>query len=81
MFLADVRERLSLVSLTSGEYARVIINSAAVGIRGGGIYDALLAHCALKVNAKALYTWNEKHFVRLGAEVSATVQRPQSTIR
>ena len=76
LFLADVRATLALVSLTSPEYSKAIAKAAALGISGGGIYDALLAQCALKVNASALYTWNEKHFTRQGAEVSAIVRRP-----
>ena len=76
LFLADVRAALALVSLTSAEYSKAIAKAAALGISGGGIFDALLSQCALKVNASALYTWNEKHFTRQGAEVSAIVRRP-----
>ena len=28
---------------------------------GGGIYDAMLAHCALKAEAETIYTWNDRH--------------------
>ncbi len=30
--------------------------SAAMGIVGGGIYDAMLAHCAVKADAEAIYS-------------------------
>jgi hypothetical protein len=29
---------------------------------GGGIYDAMLAHCAIKAKADAIYTWNARHY-------------------
>ena len=32
---------------------------------GGAIYEAILAHCALKAKAKVIYTWNTKDFLRL----------------
>jgi len=76
LFLADIRDRLSLVSLSSAEYSKALIRAAALGTIGGGIYDALLAQRASKVKASALYTWNEKHFLRQGPEVSAIVRRP-----
>jgi len=58
------------------DYAKAIEEAAALGIAGGGIYDALLAHCALKVKAETIYTWNEKHFKRLGEETSKRVKTP-----
>lgn len=76
LFLADVRDRLALVSLSSAEYSKALNRAAALGTIGGGMYDALIAQCASKVAAKALYTWNEKHFKRQGPEVSAIVRRP-----
>ena len=51
LFLSDVRERLTVVSLDENDYVSVIERSAADGVAGGGIYDALLARCALKATA------------------------------
>src|SRR5271154_577803 len=48
LFISNVRERLSIVALSGDEYARALEASAALGIVGGGIYDALLAQCAIK---------------------------------
>lgn len=76
LFLGDVRERLTLISLTGDEYARAINQAASLGIVGGGVYDALLGHCALKAKAEAIYTWNLKHFERLGAEIGRRVKTP-----
>ena len=49
---------------------------AALGVTGGGIYDALLGHCALKAKAEIIYTWNVKHFKRLGPEIAGRVTTP-----
>jgi predicted nucleic acid-binding protein len=76
LFLGDVRERLTIVSLDDQEYFRKLEASSAVGIVGGAIYDVLLAHCALKAKVQAIYTWNAKDFTRLGAEIAGRVKAP-----
>ncbi len=76
LFLNDVRERLTVVSLDEEEYLQALKNAAANGIQGGAIYDVLLARCALKVKAEAIYTWNLKDFNRLGADVASRVRTP-----
>ena len=76
LFLADVRERLTIITLTDTDYEDVITNAARTGLVGGGIYDALLARCVVNAKVKALYTWNAKHFTRLGANVAELVRRP-----
>ena len=76
LFLSDVRERLTIISLTETDYADVIAKAAKDALIGGGIYDALLSRCASNAKAAAIYTWNVKHFVRLGPEIAALVKRP-----
>jgi predicted nucleic acid-binding protein len=76
LFLANVRERLSIVSLTDQEYVEALEASASVGIVGGAIYDAILGHCALKAQARTLYTWNVKDFSRLGPTIASRVKTP-----
>ena len=78
LFLGDVRERLTIVSLDDQEYFKALHASAEMGIAGGAIYDALLAHCALKVRARTIYTWNTKDFMRLGSEIAGRVQVPSA---
>ena len=77
LFLGNVRERLTLVTLNEKEYFKAVEASAAVGIAGGGIYDLLLGHCALKVNAESIYTWNLKDFKRLGPAIAGRVKTPR----
>src|SRR5260370_29863526 len=42
LFIEDILERLTVVALTSNEYADVLRSFAALGVVGGTIYDALL---------------------------------------
>jgi predicted nucleic acid-binding protein len=76
LFIGSIRERLTIVALNGEEYADALQASAALGIVGGGIYDALLAHCALKAKAEAIYTWNARHYVLCGSEVVTRLRTP-----
>jgi predicted nucleic acid-binding protein len=76
LFIADVTDRLTVISLNDQEYSVALAASAALGLAGGAIYDALLGHCALKAQARAIYTWNTKDFTRLGKEIADRVQNP-----
>ena len=76
LFIGNLRERLSLVALNSEEYADALRASAAWGIIGGAIYDAMLAHCALKSKAQAIYTWNTRHYALCGPEVVGRLRTP-----
>jgi len=70
LFVGSVRERLALISLDGDEYANALLTSAELGIVGGSIYDAMLAHCALKANAATIYSWNTRHYNLCGREVT-----------
>jgi predicted nucleic acid-binding protein len=76
LFIGNIRERLTLMTLDEQEYSQMLETTAAAGLSGGAIYDAILGHCALKANAKTIYTWNAKDFVRLPQAISARVKRP-----
>lgn len=76
LFLADVRDRLTLIALTPEEYFETLEINSRVGVTGGGVYDALLAQCALKAKADVIYTWNIKHFKRLMPAVASRVTTP-----
>jgi len=51
LFIGSIRERLSIIALNGDESADALQASAALGTVGGGIYDALLARCAIKARA------------------------------
>ena len=77
LFLEDVRERLAIVALSGDDYFSAVKEAAASGVVGGTIYDALLAHCALKAGAEIIYTWNQKHFQQFSAEIAKRLRNPQ----
>lgn len=76
LFVGSLRERLTIVALDGDEVARSLAESAALGIVGGAIYDALLASCALKGGAEAIYTWNTRHYAHCGPEVMRRLRTP-----
>jgi predicted nucleic acid-binding protein len=76
LFVGSLRERLTIVALDGDEVARSLSESATLGIVGGAIYDALLASCALKASAEAIYTWNTRHYAQCGPEVIRRLRTP-----
>ena len=76
LFIGSIRERLSIVALNADEYADALEASAALGVVGGGIYDAMLAHCALKAKAETIYTWNLRHYALCGPDVVGRLRKP-----
>jgi predicted nucleic acid-binding protein len=76
LFIGNVRERLAIVALNGDEYASALESAAGLGIVGGAVYDALLASCAVKAQAKAIYTWNVRHYAQCGRQVTALLRTP-----
>ena len=76
LFAASIREQLSFVALSGDEYADALQASPALGIVGGEIYDAMLAHCAIKAKAETIYTWNGRHYAQCGPKVTQRLQTP-----
>jgi len=76
LFLESIKGRCSIIVLDAEDYASAIETAAAMGIVGGTIYDALLAHCALKADAETILTWNIEDFRRLGPEVAKRIRTP-----
>jgi len=79
LFIQEIRERLSVIALTSDEHFAALQSAAALGIVGGTVYDVLLAHCAVKANAATLLTWNVKHFGQFDRSPIKRVQTPPDT--
>jgi predicted nucleic acid-binding protein len=77
--VGQIRERLTLVSLSDAEYLSAL-ESASPAIIGGAFYDWLIATCAIKAGATTLITWNVKHFSRFGPEVAELVRTPLEVI-
>jgi predicted nucleic acid-binding protein len=76
LFISNIRERLTVVALTADEYCDMLQTFTALGVVGGTIYDALLAACAQKAKAQALFTWNTRQYGQFGPEVLRTLKTP-----
>jgi predicted nucleic acid-binding protein len=76
LFIGNIRDRFALVGLDEQEYFQMLEASAAAGLTGGAIYDAILGYCALKADAETIYTWNTKDFLRLSVAIAARVKTP-----
>jgi predicted nucleic acid-binding protein len=60
--------RGAVIALDDAAY-RALLRQAVTGdIRGGQIYDAVIAACARAANASTLLTFNERHFRRFGGQ-------------
>jgi predicted nucleic acid-binding protein len=76
LFVQEVRDRFTIVTLTEDEYFETIERTAARGLTSGRIYDALLLKCAAKVKAETIYTWNLKHFRAIAPQQADRIQAP-----
>jgi predicted nucleic acid-binding protein len=55
-------DNAALVTLDGPAHAAVLAQLAGAGIGGGRTYDGLIAACAEASRAKALLTFNRRHF-------------------
>ncbi len=76
LFIENILERLAVVSLTGEEYTAALRSFSSMGIIGGTIYDALIANCALKTEADAIYTWNIRQWQQLGPAIAGRIRTP-----
>lgn len=56
-----------VVGLDAEGYCSLLKRAAGKGISGGRTYDAIIAECAVRVQAATLLTFNAKHFQGLDA--------------
>jgi len=64
------------IDIEAAQRADALQASAAPGIVGGGIYDAVLAHCAMKAKVESIYTWNARHYTLCGPNVVGLLRTP-----
>lgn len=74
--LEDASNWITFVALTEKDYWAAINRMAKLGLVGGGIYDALHAVAALRLDLDMMLTFNDKHFTRLGEDVARIVKVP-----
>jgi len=76
LFVQEVRDRFTVVTLDEDEYFGTLEQAAEHGFSGGRIYDALLLRCAAKVKAEVIYTWNLKHFKLIDPKQAGKIRTP-----
>lgn len=76
LFIQEMRQRLTPISLDPSEYFDTIQKSADGGLTSGRIYDALLLSCAAKAKAQVIYTWNLKHFHSIAPHLAPLIKTP-----
>jgi predicted nucleic acid-binding protein len=76
LFLEEIRERCTLITLDAAECFETIRKTAEKGFVSGRVYDALLLRCAIKAEAETIYTWNVEHFEALAPELSGRIRTP-----
>ncbi len=59
---ANFFSRGQVIALDHESYLDALRHASFRGTAGGGIYDAVIAACALSVNVDALLTFNARHF-------------------
>jgi predicted nucleic acid-binding protein len=72
----NVASSATVVPFTARDYRAVVADTAAAGMAGGVIYDALIARAALKKDVDRLLTLNPRHFVRVWPEGRERITLP-----
>lgn len=65
-----------IVTLDEDEHIAALRQLARLDIRGGTIYDGLIAHAAVKGSAEQIVTFNESHFRRVTAGLPLQIVVP-----
>jgi predicted nucleic acid-binding protein len=76
LFVQEVRDRCTVVTLNEDEYCDTIQLAAERGFTSGRVYDAVLLRCAAKVKAGVIYTWNVKHFKAIDPQQADRIETP-----
>ena len=76
LFVQEIRDRLTVITLSEQEYAQAIQGCAERGFSSGRVYDALLLACAAKSGAQTIFTWNVKHFRAIAPDMAKRIRTP-----
>jgi predicted nucleic acid-binding protein len=76
LFVQQISERLTPVSLDQAEYLGAIRELSERGLAGGRVYDALLLACARKAQTETILTWDLKHFRQLAPDLADRIRTP-----
>jgi predicted nucleic acid-binding protein len=67
LFVENVRDNFSVVTLSAAEQFEAAAEAARRGLGGAKVYDLLTLRCALKAGAERVYALDLKAFTRLAA--------------
>jgi predicted nucleic acid-binding protein len=73
---ANVVNRMKIVTLTPKEILQVLKDSQTLGIRGGGVYDAMHLAAARKAGADEIFTLKLRHFQAFAPDLADRIQVP-----
>ena len=65
-----------IVTFDEDEHSNALRQLARLDIRGGTIYDGLIAYAAAKAGAERIVTFNERHFTRVSAGLPLQIVVP-----
>lgn len=65
-----------IVTLSEADYLSVLVNAELHDIRGGTIFDGIIACAAWKTEVDMLLTLNRKHFERLSPDRAEQIAEP-----
>jgi predicted nucleic acid-binding protein len=72
----NIGRHFAVVALSAKEYGQLAQKLGEENVMGGQAYDALHLECAAKCGAERVYTFNVRHFERLGRHLRATISAP-----
>jgi predicted nucleic acid-binding protein len=73
---SNLPDSTEIVALTAADYRAVVQRISELGLAGGVIYDALIAHAAEKAQVDLLVTLNQRHFRRVWPEGEDRITAP-----
>lgn len=68
LFIRQIREKFTVLSLTSKEYLETIERLAEAGLGRSVVFDGLITTAAAKSGANGIYTWDVDDFKRVCPE-------------
>ena len=72
----SVEPAVRTVELEAADYLSVLSRQSELGLAGGPVYDALIAHAARKARVDRLITLNEPDFRRVWPDAGDVISAP-----
>jgi predicted nucleic acid-binding protein len=72
----SILQYFQIVELTKSDYQQILQLLSTNELRGGIIYDSLIAHAAYKAKVDKLLTFNTKHFKKAYPLIADIVEEP-----